>query len=264
MTSKDSKQFHVNVLGCKNLQFHNFIVSAPAESPNTDGIHVGRSSGINITDTKIETGDDCISIGDGSQQITVTKVTCGPGHGISIGSLGKYPDEEPVSGIRVTGCTLTNTLNGIRVKTWPASPQGSASDMHFEDITMNNVGSPILIDQQYCPRGDCKQQEVRTVVIYVLHNPRKKRSKNSNELLDINSIFSQQVPSKIKISNVSFKNIHGTTSTAEAVKLVCSKGVPCENVQLTNINLKFSGGLATSLCQNVKPVKFGEFPKGDC
>lgn len=223
VTTKDSKQFHVNVLGCKNVAFYHFTVDAPAESLNTDGIHIGRSSGINITNTNIKTGDDCISIGDGSEQITINDVTCGPGHGISIGSLGKYPNEEPVIGIKVKGATLTNTMNGIRVKTWPASPQGIASDMHFEDVTMNNVGNPIIIDQEYCPYNQCKLQ----------------------------------IPSRVKISNVGFKNIRGTTSAQLAVKLVCSSGVPCENVELHDINLKYNGGAATTLCKNVKPVLGG-------
>ncbi|CBI28389.3 hypothetical protein VitviT2T_018075 [Vitis vinifera] len=223
VTTKDSKQFHVNVLGCKNLSFYHFTVSAPEESLNTDGIHIGRSSGINITNTNIKTGDDCISIGDGSEQITIDQVTCGPGHGISVGSLGKYANEAPVVGIKVTGSTLTNTQNGIRVKTWPASPAGIASNMHFEDIIMNNVGNPILIDQEYCPYSQCKQQ----------------------------------IPSRVKISDVTFKNIRGTSSTELAVKLVCSSGVPCQNVQLTDINLKFNGGAPTSICKNVKPILGG-------
>ncbi|RVW95095.1 Polygalacturonase [Vitis vinifera] len=148
ITSRDSKQFHINLLGCKNLAFYNVAISAPDESLNTDGIHIGRSSGINITDSTIETGDDCVSIGDGSEQINIQRVTCGPGHGISVGSLGKYPNEEPVVGISVKNCTLTNTQNGVRVKTFPASHQGIASEMHFEDIVMNNVGNPIIIDQE--------------------------------------------------------------------------------------------------------------------
>ncbi|KAJ1433218.1 Pectin lyase fold/virulence factor [Sesbania bispinosa] len=92
ITSKDSKSFHVNVLGCKNVTFNNFSITAPTSSPNTDGIHIGRSSGINIANSYIATGDDCISLGDGSRQITVLNVTCGPGHGISVGSLGKHPN----------------------------------------------------------------------------------------------------------------------------------------------------------------------------
>ncbi|KAK7820874.1 polygalacturonase, partial [Quercus suber] len=104
------------------------------------------------------TGDDCISIGDGTQDVTIKQVTCGPGHGISIGRLGRYQNEQPVSGIRVVGATLSNTLNGVRIKTWPASPSGIASDIHFENVIMDNVGNPILIDQNYCPNNQCSNE----------------------------------------------------------------------------------------------------------
>lgn len=104
-----------------NLTFYNVAISAPEDSLNTDGIHIGRSSGIHITNSTIEIGYDCVSIGDGSEQINIQRVTNGLGHGICVGSLGKYPNEEPVVGISVKSCTFTNTQNGVRVKTWPAS-----------------------------------------------------------------------------------------------------------------------------------------------
>ena len=63
-------------------------------------------------------------------------------------------------------------------------------------------------------------------------------------------------PSKVKISNVSYKNIRGTSRTKEAVKIVCSKALPCQNVELTDIDLKYNGkdGPATSRCVNVNPI----------
>ncbi|XP_050229436.1 polygalacturonase-like [Mercurialis annua] len=229
ITSLDSKNFHVNVMGCKNITFQRFSVVAPGHSLNTDGIHIGRCNGVKILDSNIGTGDDCISIGDASQQITVKGVTCGPGHGISIGSLGKYPNEGPVSAVFISNCTLSNTDNGLRIKSWPALHNGLASNLRFEDIIMSNVSNPILIDQMYCPWNRC--------------------DKNGQ--------------SKVKISDVSFKNIRGTSTTPVAVQLICSKGIPCENVKLGNIDLQLLGGGTTkSQCSNVKPIITGAVPAG--
>ncbi|KAL6314295.1 hypothetical protein AAG906_018989 [Vitis piasezkii] len=69
INSRDNKQFHINLLGCGNFTFYNFAISAPEDNLNTDGIHIGRSSGIDITDSTIETGDDCVSIGDGRSKL---------------------------------------------------------------------------------------------------------------------------------------------------------------------------------------------------
>ncbi|MFQ6655081.1 hypothetical protein Gotur_025790 [Gossypium turneri] len=75
ITTKDSKQFHVNVLGCKNISFKHFTVFAPGESRNTDGIHIGRLDKVNFLNTKIKTGDDCASIRDGSKNLVINGVS---------------------------------------------------------------------------------------------------------------------------------------------------------------------------------------------
>ncbi|KAG8611648.1 hypothetical protein MANES_18G144957v8 [Manihot esculenta] len=231
VTSLDSKNFHVNLLGGKNLTFDRFTITAPGDSVNTDGIHIGHSNGINIINSNIATGDDCISIGGASEQIRITNVRCGHGHGISVGSLGKTTDEF-VSGIFVRNCTFYDTDNGVRIKTWPALHGGMASDMHFEDIMMKNVRNPIIIDQMYCPWNQC--------------NPK--------------------LPSKVKISNVTFKNIRGSSATAVAVRLNCSSSFPCQKVELADINLTYGGkeGPVKSLCANVKPTLKGKLTPTIC
>ena len=177
-TSLNSKLFHMDILNCWNMTLQYVTINATGDSLNTDGIHMGRSTGVNISDAIIKTGDDSLSIGDGSQHINVEKVTCGPGHGISVGSLGKYHNEEPVVGVTVKNCTLINTMNGIRVKTWPDSPASVATDLHFEDIIMNNVGNPILINQEYCPYDQCQAK----VLVAQCGN---KKGKEKKHLIDL-------------------------------------------------------------------------------
>ncbi|KAA8524152.1 hypothetical protein F0562_010417 [Nyssa sinensis] len=231
LKSFNSKNSHFNLFACNNMNMSNIRITAPAHSPNTDGIHIGTSTNIKISRSLIGTGDDCISMVAGSQNIDITDVSCGPGHGFSVGSLGKSHNEEYVTGITIRNCTLSNTDNGLRIKTWAPSLPTVASGFTFEDIMMNNVLNPIIIDQQYCPSPNCD-----------------------------NNAYSQ-----VQIRNVTFKNIWGVSSSKVAVNLKCSGSVPCENIKLVDINLAYKGGggPATSLCSNVKGQSSGrENPPG--
>ncbi|XP_050248571.1 exopolygalacturonase-like [Quercus robur] len=231
LSSINSKSAHVNVFACEHVRFDHIHIIAPKDSPNTDGIHIGSSSNIDIFNSIIATGDDCVSLSPGSKDINIQDVKCGPGHGISVGSLGGVPNEEDVSGLRVTHSTFIGTQNGLRVKTWAMPYSNNVFNLTFENIIMENVDNPIIIDQQYCPPRNCKKGD-----------------------------------SQVQIRDVKFRNITGTSSSKIAVAFDCSKGKPCENIELNNINLTYNGagGPATSLCSNAKGIVIGQQQPPSC
>ena len=162
VTSVDSKFFHVTVAGSRGVRIHGVRIRAPRDSPNTDGVHIQGSSDVRVTDSAVATGDDCVSVGPGTSDVVVSGVTCGPGHGISVGSLGRYPGEEDVRRLRVANCTIAGTSNGVRIKTWRGGSRPTAvAGLVFEDIVMRKVRNPIIIDQEYCPYASCRRESVR-------------------------------------------------------------------------------------------------------
>ena len=82
LTSLNSQMFHIVINGCNNVKMQGVKVSASGNSPNTDGIHVQMSTGVTILNSKIGTGDDCVSIGPGTNSLWIEDIACGPGHGI--------------------------------------------------------------------------------------------------------------------------------------------------------------------------------------
>ena len=165
--SFNSKQSHFVLYKCKNMTLTKLHIIAPSDSPNTDGIKIGKSTGINITSVNIRTGDDCISMLSGISNVRIMDVFCGPGHGISVGSLGKYEEEEDLVDLVVRNCTFIGTSNGVRIKSWESQLKKTflASNFIYEDIVMENVEHPIIIDQHYCPYSLCRRK-VCTLIIH--------------------------------------------------------------------------------------------------
>lgn len=82
------------------------------------------------------------------QDITFTGGTCSGGHGLSIGSVGGRSDNT-VSNVLIESSTVTNSQNGIRIKTVYGAT-GSVSGVTYENITLSNISKyGIVIEQDY-------------------------------------------------------------------------------------------------------------------
>ncbi|KAK9740540.1 hypothetical protein RND81_03G043100 [Saponaria officinalis] len=162
--------------------------------------------------------DDCISIVDGSKYVQIEDIICGPGHGISIGGLGKGYSKNHVSNIVVRRPRLFETSNGVRIKTWQGG-SGHVKNIAFYNITMQNVSNPIIIDQQYCDQNKPCTEKKSVVVM----------------------------------DNVLYKNIKGTSATNIAIKLKCDKSRGCKRIVLGDIYLvnHREGKNVTTDCHNV-------------
>jgi polygalacturonase len=152
VTVCNSPMFHISPTGCENVVIDSVTVTAPAKSPNTDSCN---PSGWNyiIRNCTFDVGDDNIAVkpfnkpGDGRlsvENIYVLNCTFKHGHGLSVG--GQTP-----GGFRnmyVRDCTFEDTDAGIRLKA-DRGQGGLVENLNYQNITMKNVKSPILITSYY-------------------------------------------------------------------------------------------------------------------
>ncbi|KAM7461433.1 hypothetical protein LguiA_029554 [Lonicera macranthoides] len=151
LTSINSQLMHLVINSCNNVMVSNVKIIAPDDSPNTDGIHVQGSTDVTIKGCNIRTGDDCVSIGPGTSGLWMERIQCGPGHGVSIGSLAREYNEAGVENVTLINSNFIGSDNGLRIKSWARPSTGFVKKILFQNIVMKNVENPIIIDQNYCP-----------------------------------------------------------------------------------------------------------------
>ncbi|GAB4836795.1 hypothetical protein Ancab_001708 [Ancistrocladus abbreviatus] len=219
ITSLNSPKNHISINNCQNAKLSHVRLIAPEDSPNTDGIDISSSNNVLVYHSFIATGDDCIAINAGSSFINITGVTCGPGHGISVGSLGANGAYEVVEHVLVKNCTFNGTQNGARIKTWEGG-SGYAKNITFEEIILDNTKNPIIIDQNYCVgQHDCPNAtstvQVRDVMYRAIHGK----------------------TSAVQVRDVMYRAIHGTSASEIAINLDCNVRVPCINLLFDHVKL---------------------------
>ncbi|KAM6577137.1 hypothetical protein CsatB_028974 [Cannabis sativa] len=213
----NSPQFHFRFDGCQNVHVESLSIKSPSMSPNTDGIHIENTNNVRIHNSLIANGDDCVSIGAGCYNVDIKNLTCGPSHGISIGSLGMRNSRACVSNITVSDSIIKHSDNGVRIKTWQGG-SGQVSGVKFHNIHMDTVRNPIIVDQYYCSTKSCQNQT-----------------------------------SAVHVSDIVYSNIKGTYDIrSPAIHFSCSDSVPCTNLTLSEIELLPAKGefMSNPICWN--------------
>ncbi|CAK5282056.1 unnamed protein product [Mycena citricolor] len=113
---------------------------------NTDGFDVSGNN-VRIENSQVHNQDDCLALNRGTN-VTFTGNTCtGQGHGISIGSIG---NNTVVSDVILSGNTITNNGNAIRIKTKADASGSSVSNIVVSNNKATGItGFGVLIDQSY-------------------------------------------------------------------------------------------------------------------
>ncbi|XP_021895816.1 polygalacturonase At1g48100 [Carica papaya] len=217
ITIINSPQCHLKFDSSNAIRVNNITISSPESSPNTDGIHLQNTRDVEIQNSNIGCGDDCVSIQTGCSNVHIHHINCGPGHGISLGGLGKDKSVACVSDIIVEKISMKNTMAGVRIKTWQGGI-GSVKNVTFSNINVDDVKVPIVIDQYYCDKHFCKNQT-----------------------------------GAVGISGVRYDKIIGSYSV-QPVHIACSNDVPCTDVDLIDIQLKpscdYGRSVKQALCWN--------------
>ncbi|KAF3933846.1 Exopolygalacturonase [Dactylella cylindrospora] len=219
-----SPNWYVLVHTSKNVIFDNISIaggsSSSNEPKNTDGWDTYRSDNIVIQNSKINNHDDCVSFKPNSTNILVQGLDCNGSHGISVGSLGQYPKYfDIVENVYIFNCTMTDSGNAARIKVWSGEysiqpgwveggggGHGLVNNVTWDAIRLRNVDNAIEVTQCYGQSNITRCNEV---------------------------------PATLKIQNVLFRGMYGTTSKKNDPRvgsLVCAGEANCNNIYARDIN----------------------------
>ncbi|KAI1417486.1 glycoside hydrolase family 28 protein [Hypoxylon sp. FL1857] len=192
---------------------------------NSDGWDTYRSDHVVIQDSYIHNTDDCVSFKPNSTDVVIQNLECIGSHGISIGSIGQYPNEtDIVENLYIYNISMTNASDFARIKVWPGI------ETNFQTHLAGGGGSGY----------------VRNVTYDLLHSINNDRAITITQCYgQSNETLCNEYPANLIIEDVTMKNIYGTTSAKldpEAGTLVCSAPDRCNNIKVENITVTVPSG----------------------
>ncbi|KAL9247148.1 hypothetical protein vseg_020611 [Gypsophila vaccaria] len=234
--SLNPEAFHVLVDSSHEVSISNVNFEATNLKPITrnDAIFISMSKSVKIINSNIKTGDACVTVSGGSNNVSISGVTCVNGKGIRVGAQPHATPDYNINKVHVKNCTFKGTTYGATINPRPQDALAQVSDIIFEDLVMDGVQNPIFIKQDF------------------LSTPDKSHI--------------------AKVSNIQFKNIRGTATTKDALSISCSKTAPCIGIQVADVDLKVTGNtllkevtsLLSATCLNAKVAFAGKHDGLSC
>ncbi|KAI4662535.1 uncharacterized protein J4E79_004825 [Alternaria viburni] len=201
-----------------NITMTNLDMNATSSSQwgtvNTDGFDSWNSQDIVLKNWVVTCGDDCISVKGNSKNIHVKNATCYESGAMVIGSMGNPTNvPETVDNVLFEDITAIHSSNAAWIKTYPG--QGHVKNVTFRNIKFQDVNQPIYVSPCIYSYQNCDS-------------------------------------SRLKISDITWENMTGTSRYNVAAGIYCSGGAPCTGLHFKNIDIRpKNGGTAKILCSNM-------------
>lgn len=142
----NAAHFHLN-LAAEQAEAYNLVVRAPADSYNSDGIHIsGPADGVTVHDVQLCVGDDDFAINSSHGTVANVEIynfDVRGGHGLSFGSSLA----ENVTNVNAHDGTMKNTSNGLRFKIKSKTKtKPKLSQIAFRNVQMDTVRDALTVD----------------------------------------------------------------------------------------------------------------------
>lgn len=171
LTFMNSPSWNLHPAFSEDLDFIDIRIRAPWDSPNTDGFDPESCRNVRLLGAEISVGDDCIAIKSGKiglgrkykrpcENLEIGWCALLDGHGgVTVGS-------EMAGGVRQVRahhCYMKGNDRALRIKTRrDRGRDGVIDDILFQDVRMDGVKMPLVVNSFYFCDQDGKSDRVQS------------------------------------------------------------------------------------------------------
>ncbi|TDZ36682.1 putative rhamnogalacturonase B [Colletotrichum spinosum] len=214
----DSPAFHIILDSCSNGEVYNMIIRGGNQG-GLDGLDLMACTNVHVHDVEVTNKDECVTVKNKSSHILVEDIFCNWSGGSAIGSLGA---DTAVSDILYRNVYTSNSNQMMMIKS--NGGDGVFQNSRFENFIGHGNAYSLKIDAEWAGQ--------------------KKVAGNG-----------------VEYKNLTFSDWKGTAANGVSrgpVVILCSASAPCENIDVSGINIwTEKGSSIVDKCSNA-------FGKGHC